>query len=295
MAERIFGEIAGVPEGTEFPDRRALAASGVHRPLQAGISGSGHEGADSIVVSGGYEDDEDYGDVLIYTGHGGNNPSTRKQIADQTLTAGNLALAKSEAEGLPVRVVRGAGGDPAQSPQSGNRYDGLYYVESHWQERGRSGYRVWRYRLVKEPEASAALSETDESQSFGALQPAPRVTTQVQRLVRSTAVVQGVKQLHDHTCQVCGSRIETPAGPYAEGAHIRPLGRPHDGPDAPENVLCLCPNDHVRFDYGEILILHDLSIVDRAGTTLGALRVVRGHTVAPEYLAYHRERFGGDS
>jgi len=60
MAERIFGAIAGIPVSTPFRDRRALSAAGVHRPLQAGISGSGHEGADSIVVSGGYEDDEDY-------------------------------------------------------------------------------------------------------------------------------------------------------------------------------------------------------------------------------------------
>jgi integrase len=40
----------------------------------AGISGGEREGADSIVVSGGYEDDEDYGDVIVYTGAGGNDP-----------------------------------------------------------------------------------------------------------------------------------------------------------------------------------------------------------------------------
>jgi len=55
-----------------MPDRpkgakRRLSQARVHRPLQAGISGNGHEGADSIVVSGGYEDDEDYGNALIYT------------------------------------------------------------------------------------------------------------------------------------------------------------------------------------------------------------------------------------
>lgn len=31
-------------------------------------------GADSIVVSGGYPDDADYGDEIIYTGHGGRDP-----------------------------------------------------------------------------------------------------------------------------------------------------------------------------------------------------------------------------
>ena len=71
MADRIFGPIPGIEVGATFPDRTSAAKVGVHRPLRAGISGSGAEGADSIVVSGGYEDDQDFGDEIIYTGHGG--------------------------------------------------------------------------------------------------------------------------------------------------------------------------------------------------------------------------------
>lgn len=37
---RVFGEIPGVSAGSVFGSRAALAAAGVHRPLQAGISGS---------------------------------------------------------------------------------------------------------------------------------------------------------------------------------------------------------------------------------------------------------------
>jgi hypothetical protein len=37
---------------------------GVHAPLRAGIHGTADSGAYSIVMSGGYEDDEDYGDTL---------------------------------------------------------------------------------------------------------------------------------------------------------------------------------------------------------------------------------------
>lgn len=79
MTERVFGEVPGVPVGTPFKDRRAVADAGVHRPLMAGISGSGENGADSIVVSGGYEDDLDLGDEIVYTGQGGNDPNTGKQ------------------------------------------------------------------------------------------------------------------------------------------------------------------------------------------------------------------------
>jgi putative restriction endonuclease len=107
--------------------------------LQHGISGAAAEGADSIVVSGGYEDDEDYGDLIIYTGAGGRDSATGRQIADQEFAAQNLALVKSEAEGLPVRVVRGAGGDADYSPGSGFRYDGLFRVEESWREPGKSG------------------------------------------------------------------------------------------------------------------------------------------------------------
>lgn len=75
MATRIFGEIPGILRGTVFESREAVSLAGVHRPIQAGISGSAQEGADSIVLSGGYEDDLDEGSWIVYTGHGGNDPA----------------------------------------------------------------------------------------------------------------------------------------------------------------------------------------------------------------------------
>jgi len=79
------GAIPGVEIGRWFPSRRACHEAGVHRPLQAGICGTGQTGAESIVVSGGYDDDEDYGTVILYTGHGGRDPNTGRQVADQSL------------------------------------------------------------------------------------------------------------------------------------------------------------------------------------------------------------------
>src|SRR5215831_7906617 len=104
-ARMAFGDIREVPVGTLFDSRRALYDAGVHRQLQAGIAGGEHAGAESIVVSGGYEDDEDYGDLIVYTGQGGNDPNTGRQVADQQLTLGNAGLMKSRVEGLPVRVI----------------------------------------------------------------------------------------------------------------------------------------------------------------------------------------------
>ena len=62
-----FGEIANNPEGTTYADRAAVRAAGVHLPNQHGIAGRAAVGAESIVVSGGYEDDEDFGNAILYT------------------------------------------------------------------------------------------------------------------------------------------------------------------------------------------------------------------------------------
>ena len=60
---------------------------------------------------------------------------------------------------------------------------------------------------------------------------------------------------------MCGIRLESLASPYAEAAHIRPLGAPHNGPDTSDNILCLCPNHHVLFDHGSVEIGEDLSLI----------------------------------
>lgn len=90
--DRIFGPIPGVTVGRTFPSRQSVSEARVHRPLQAGICGTGATGAESIVVSGGYVDDVDRGDEIVYTGHGGQDDAGR-QVADQRVDApGNAAL-----------------------------------------------------------------------------------------------------------------------------------------------------------------------------------------------------------
>ena len=283
---REFGAIPGVPEARSFGSRKEAADAGVHRPLQHGISGSESEGADSIVVSGGYEDDEDYGDEIVYTGFGGLDGSTGRQVADQELARQNLALAVSADRGLPVRVVRGSTGDPSYSPATGYRYDGLYEVESYWPATGRSGFRIWRYRLVKLPPLNPVTNPPSGVPPGGTRR---RTFVGRQRLVRSTAVTEWVKNLYDYKCQICGEQIETSAGFYAEGAHIRPVGRPHDGPDEVANVVCLCPNDHVRVDRGVLGFEDDWSVIEiSSGARVGALTIRPEHPLDPVHARYHR-------
>ena len=147
--ERTFGHISGYPEGSCFGSRVDLSQAGLHRPRTAGISGSGRAGANSVVLAGGYEDTGDFGDEILYTGHGGRDPETGRQVAHQTLTRGNLALACNTHSGLPVRVIRGARQHSPYAPEAGYRYDGLYTVDDYWREVGKASFYIWRFRLVK--------------------------------------------------------------------------------------------------------------------------------------------------
>jgi putative restriction endonuclease len=120
------------------------------------------------------------------------------------------------------------------------------------------------------------------------------VATTVQRLVRSTQVVQRAKELHSYACQVCGSAIEVRGGWYTEGHLSARFGHPHNGPDVLSNVLCLCPDDHVRFDFGAIRLDDDLCVVDGLRLEIGQrLRTVAGHEINIAHVRYHRELWQG--
>ncbi|GLC36723.1 hypothetical protein PLESTB_000789700 [Pleodorina starrii] len=100
----------GLVVGDMFPNRMACRMWNAHLPHVAGIAGQGDRGAQSVVLSGGYEDDVDEGEYFLYTGSGGKDLSGNKRNGahdkDQEFTRYNLALLKSCEEGLPVRVIR---------------------------------------------------------------------------------------------------------------------------------------------------------------------------------------------
>lgn len=283
MSDRVFGRIAGNPPGSWYDSRSELAEAGVHRPIQAGISGSRYEGADSIVLSGGYEDDKDHGHWILYTGQGGRDPDTGVHVEHQQLNRGNMALAKSCLYGLPVRVIRGAGSESRWAPDQGYRYDGLFRLEQHWKERGVSDYYVWRYLLRQIPDEVSGIVADEK----GEYRLPERVQQSTVRVVRDTEQARRLKELYDYRCQVCGIRLEGSAGAYAEAAHIKPLGRPHDGPDTLDNLICLCPNHHVLFDYGGFSIADDLSLVGIEGTLI----MHAEHELNSDFLRYHREHY----
>jgi putative restriction endonuclease len=161
-------------------------------------------------------------------------------------------------------------------------------VDDYWHETGRSGFRVWRYRLMKLPEQQDEEHEEkpDIEDSEAPLEASRRETT-VLRIVRDTRQARRIKELYDYRCQMCGERLEGLPGPYAEAAHIRPLGTPHNGPDTADNILCLCPNHHVLFDHGGITINEDLSLVGAEDE----LTVHPRHKISEDHVLYRREHY----
>ncbi len=183
------------------------------------------------------------------------------------------------------------------APKEGFRYDGLYREEEAWRRPGKSGFMVCQYRLAAVPGESSnfgadSVSTVGASVEDGQVPGAPkgsmfppRQRGNVSRVIRDTKIGIHVKSLHGHRCQVCGVAIKTATGLYAEAAHIRPLGRPHDGPDVVGNVLCLCPNHHAAFDKGGFSIADDGGLIGIDGQ----LTTIPAHQPDPEHLGYHRE------
>uniref|UniRef100_J3NB31 YDG domain-containing protein n=1 Tax=Oryza brachyantha TaxID=4533 RepID=J3NB31_ORYBR len=130
---KMIGHVPGVEVGDVFFFRIEMCIVGLHAPAMGGIDyiSSKHKDetlAVCIISSGGYENDDDDTDILVYTGQGGN--SRHKEKHDQKLERGNLALMNSKNKKNQIRVVRSA-----QDPFSSGKiyiYDGLYRIEDSW-------------------------------------------------------------------------------------------------------------------------------------------------------------------
>jgi len=281
-----------VKVGDLFIDRQDLRDRHVHLPPQSGISGTKAEGADSVVVSGGYADDEDHGDYFLYTGHGGRENGSRKHVKNQSPEApGNAGLITNWALGLPTRVTRGRNPLSPYAPPAGYQYAGLFLVTEYWEELGVDGFLVLRFRLDRIAEQAPLVMRES------AVPDPAFATTTVSRRVRDSAIAREVKRIYENRCQVCGIRIAGIGNrDYSEGAHVKPLGRPHLGSDTIDNILCLCPNHHTQLDIGGMVLLDDFrAIATNGGDVIAQLRFESSHQVLVANARYHRTMWGPPS
>ncbi len=297
----IFGEIKGIKEGHHFSGRKEMMPSSFHRRWGGGIDGNGKEGTAAIVLSGGYEDDEDHGDEIIYTGAGGNDPISGKQVENQTWdNPGNAGLVICQNKGLPVRVIRGFKHVSTLSPKTGYTYAGLYSVVDSWMEDGKSGFKICRFKLIYSGGSSERKSPDETELGIDAFTTREKRKSKstVIRTVRDSQLAYEIKSLYNFNCQMCGLTIETKKGRYAEGAHIKPIGKPHNGDDNANNLLCLCPNHHVMLDKGIICIADDFSFkfLDNKLTNscFNKLHIHKSHRINLDNLLFHRKIHGYD-
>ncbi|KAM0030311.1 putative [histone H3]-lysine(4) N-trimethyltransferase chromatin remodeling SET family [Helianthus debilis subsp. tardiflorus] len=158
LGDKTYGPVPGVEVGDEFQYRVELFLVGIHRLLQGGIDyvKKGNKFfAVSVVASGGYDNEVDKPDCLMYSGAGGVGKD--KSYENQKLERGNLALKNNVDLRYPVRVIRGYKVKPPESSDSKNKvlttyiYDGLYTVESCNQVTGPKGNMVFKFELKRVP------------------------------------------------------------------------------------------------------------------------------------------------
>lgn len=291
-----FGEIEGYPEGSVFEDRAEIKSAGLHFHHQYGISRVVGIGSDCIVLNGGYVDDVDNGNEIIYTGEGGRKgEGQKKHTFDQPFTRGNYDLSRNSLSGLPVRIIRGPKLKNSEYKTKYNyRYDGLYYVENYWAEKGKYGFRIWRYRLVKKDGFEVPKTEDINIPKTNANETKRRIS-QTNTIIRDPEIPKTLKALHDCQCQICGIRLEANGKAHAIGAHVKGLGKPHKGPDSPDNMIILCPNCHYLFDEFAFSINEDFSFLGYDGVLENnpTFRLItkKTHVINQEYISYHRDQY----
>ena len=77
---------------------------------------------------------------------------------------------------------------------------------------------------------------------------------------------------------------------------MKPLGKPHQGPDIKQNIIILCPNHHADFDHGLIAVDPDtIELTSLAESDIDESRLTCSHRISRDFIEYHNaEIFIGD-
>lgn len=217
-------------------------------------------------------------------GHGVENSGEE----DQELNRGNETLRNAIDTSVPIFLFYRA--------IDSNKWEYRGMVEvTNFNYKPSGGRYIYEFLLepVKDSTKDRPNIKIDTSEQTADLQQSSRTQTTVSRIIRNTRLIKEIKNRYDHTCQVCGDQRRGNDGePYAEGHHIQPIGRPHNGKDEKSNILVLCPNHHVDFDYGRIKIdpqTYQIQHADEPEVNGAQLAIEKNHNVENRYIRYHNE------
>jgi 5-methylcytosine-specific restriction protein A len=153
-------------------------------------------------------------------------------------------------------------------------------------EKSRNYSRIAVETGVRSPDEEEAVADLAEPDS-------DRVKTTTSRIVRNTQLAIDLKEKYQYHCQLCGeARHRAPLEHYAEVHHIRPLGRPHEGPDVQSNMLVLCPNHHADFDHGLVHVdTESLEVTHATDEAISGQELLLrdDHELDSDVLEYHND------
>ena len=152
-----FGDL-GLEKNQDVGNRASMHQNGLHSNRQRGISWD-NIGADAVVISGGYRDDKDEGNYILYTGEGGQDEKGR-QVSDQSEdSTGNRMLKQSWIKNYPIRVFSLV---PGSSPAS-YRFRGMYLIMDVTKgPSGETGPLVYKFHLENQDANIQHLDKNDE-------------------------------------------------------------------------------------------------------------------------------------
>jgi hypothetical protein len=129
----------------------------------------------------------------------------------------------------------------------------------------------------------------DQEESDAAIE---RQSREVQAQVRNRKKAAALRKHYKNTCMFCQTQLQVGPGRwYSEAAHVKPLGKPHNGPDRTSNMIVLCPNHHLQFDRGVLKMKKaPAGFVIQSqinGDQLHGRAVLLSHTLDVEFVVYH--------
>ena len=172
----------------------------------------------------------------------------------------------------------------------------IEYMESIVELLEKNGEKPYRIKIDPDELGKRHLDST--TNPVGVEDEETRKNERYERLAkdikRNPELSKRIKELYEDKCFICGNAIRLKHSSYSEAAHIKPLGGKHDGPDECKNMIVLCPNHHIEFDFGVVTIdPKTLKVVHRdEENPFSGRRVTLRHELNKAHLEYHyREIF----
>jgi predicted restriction endonuclease len=122
---------------------------------------------------------------------------------------------------------------------------------------------------------------------------------ETQAQIRNAQNVLELKALYGNACIFYGQQTIMGVDPfkhYSEAAHIKPVGKPHNGPDQKDNMIILSQEHHLQFDCGVLRIFRPssglrqwqvVSKIPHDPLNGIRIRVDAPHTLNDDYISWH--------